>query len=58
MDISIRNLCATELNCQLSVDFKIEGALVLFDKDEDQASAILKCLVDVDSIVEGGIFIN
>jgi phospholipid/cholesterol/gamma-HCH transport system ATP-binding protein len=58
VNISIRNLCTTELNCRLSVDFKIEGALVLFDKDEDRASAILKCLVDEDFIVEGGIFIN
>lgn len=58
MKISIRNLCTTELNCNLSVDFNLEGILVLFDKDEERASAILKCLVDVDSIYEGSIFID
>jgi len=58
MKICIKNLCVADAVCDLSVEFEVKNAIVLFDPEEYRAGILLKKLVDIDSSMDGTVFID
>ncbi len=44
--------------CNLTMDIEAKGTLVLYDETEQYASVLLKSLVDIESVAEGGVFLD